>query len=92
MLPALGFALFATADRAQRIDGGDSPDGAGGEAGLEYLAVRAEGEIRRVNDAAPFFPVGADTVGIFRYFEAITDGKCRAGLCDHLLGFIEWID
>ena len=56
---------------------------------MEYLSVRAEGEIRRVNDAAPFFPVGADAVGIFRYFEAITDGKCRAGLCHHLLGFIE---
>ena len=58
---------------------------------MEYLSVRAEGEIRRVNDAAPFFPVGADAVGIFRYFEAITDGKCRAGFCDHLLGFIERI-
>ena len=59
---------------------------------MEYLAFRAQGEVRRVNDAAPLFPVGTDAVGIFRYFEAITDGKCRAGLCDHLLGFIERID
>jgi len=45
-----------------------------------------------VDDAAPFLPVGADFVGVLRDFETVTDGKRRAGFCDHLLGFVEGVD
>jgi len=45
-----------------------------------------------VNNAAAFFPVGADFVGILWNFEAIADRKGRAGALDHFLGFVERID
>ena len=51
-----------------------------------------DGEIGRVNDAAAFFPICADFVGIFRNFEAVADGKRRAGFFHHLFGLIERID
>ena len=52
----------------------------------------AQGKIGRVNDAAPFFPVRTDFVGVLRDFKAVADRKLRAGLLDHLFGFVERVD
>jgi len=59
---------------------------------LKHFAVGAQGEICRVDDAAPLFPVGADAVSICRHFETVADRKRRAGFRDHFLGFFERID
>jgi hypothetical protein len=91
-IPALSVSFFCSSDRAERVDGGDSSDGSCGEAGLENFAVGSKGKIGRVDDAAPFFPVGADFIGIGWNFETVTDGKCRAGALDHFLGFVERVD
>jgi hypothetical protein len=92
VLAALGFPLFGAADRTQGVDGSDSADRAGGKASLEHFAIGADREVGRVNDAAPFFPVGAYSIGIFGYFKAVADRKVCAGFCDHLLGLFERID
>jgi len=92
VLSSLGFSFLGSSDRAERVDGGDSADGAGGEAGLEDFTVRSKCKIGCVDDAAPLFPVGADFVGILWDFEAIADRKGRAGALDHFLGFVERID
>jgi hypothetical protein len=44
-----------------------------------------------VNDTAAFFPVSADFVSIFRYFQAVTDRKTRAGTLDHLFCLVQRI-
>ena len=88
----LGVSFLGAADGAQGVDGGDAADGTGGEAGLQHFAVGTEGEIGRVNDAAPLFPVGADAVCVLGHFEAVADRKGRAGSLKHLLGFIERIN
>ena len=59
---------------------------------MKNFSVRTQGEIGRVNNAAPFLPVRADFVGILRDFETIADRKRRAGFIDHLLGFVERVD
>lgn len=88
----MGFSFLRSADRAQRVDGGDAADRPGGKTGLENFSVGPDGEVGRVNNAAAFFPVCADLVGIFGNFEAVADGKRRAGFFRHLLGLIERID
>jgi hypothetical protein len=45
-----------------------------------------------VDNAAAFFPIRADFVGVFWNFQAIADGERRAGLFDYFFGFIERID
>ena len=45
-----------------------------------------------MNDAAFLFPIGTDFLGVVRYFQSVADGKCGAGLLDHLLRFFQWID
>jgi hypothetical protein len=87
----LSLSSFCTSDRTQSICGSNSPDGAGGEAGLENVSVRTEGKIGRVNDTAAFFPVSADFVGIFRYFQAVTNGKSRSRALDHFCCLIQRI-
>lgn len=79
-------------NRSQRILRDNPPDGTSGVARLQNFAVWAEGEIGCVDDAAVFFPVGADSVGVYWDFEAVADRKRRAGASDHFLGFIEWVD
>jgi len=91
-LAALGFSLLRAANRAQSVDCGNPADRAGGEAGLQDLAVWAQGEIGCVNDAATLFPIGADTIGIVGDFQTVADWKCRAGALDHFFGFVEGID
>jgi hypothetical protein len=91
-LPTPGFSLFCAADRAQSVGCGDASDGTGGETSLKNLAVRIEGEIGRVNNAATRFPAGADFVGIFGDLQAVADGKGGAGALDHFFGFVQWID
>jgi len=59
---------------------------------LENISIRPNSKIGGVDDAPALFPVGADFVGIFGNFEAITDGKGRAGAFDHLFGFLQRID
>jgi hypothetical protein len=85
-------SLFCSSDRAERVDGGDSSDGSCGEAGLEDFAVGSKRKIGRVDDGAPFFPIGADIVGIGWNFQAITDWKCRTGALEHFFGFVERVD
>lgn len=91
-LAALGFSSFGTSDRTQGINRRNPADGTGGEAGLEYLSVRVKSEVCRVENAAPFFPICADLVGVFGNFEPVADWKCCAGALDHLLGFVQRID
>jgi hypothetical protein len=91
-LAALGFSSLCSTDGTQCVAGGDSSNRAGGKTGLEDFPVRADREIGRVNDAAAFFPVSADLVGVFGNFQAVADGKRRAGLLHHLFGFVERID
>lgn len=91
-LPALGFSFLRSSDRTQCVYRGDSSDGSGGEAGLQDFAVGAECKIGRVDDTAPFFPIGADAIGVFWNLQSITDGKSRAGALDHFFGFIERVD
>lgn len=44
-----------------------------------------------MNDAAAFFPVRADFVGVLWDFEAVADRKRRAAALDHCFGFVERI-
>jgi hypothetical protein len=59
---------------------------------LENFSIRPEGKVGRVDDAAPFFPVRADRVGVLRDFQAVSNRKSRAGLFHHLFGFVERVD
>ena len=59
---------------------------------MKNFSVRTQGEIGRVNDTSPLFPVRADFVGILRDFEAVADRKLSAGFVDHLFGFVERVD
>ena len=45
-----------------------------------------------MNDTAPRFPIGADSVGVLRHLQTVADRKSCAGLLDHLSGFVERID
>lgn len=91
-LGTLSLSLFCTANRAQSVGGGDASDGTGGETSLKNLTFRVDSEIGRVDNAATRFPVGADLVGVLGYFQTIADGKRRASLFNHLLGFVERVD
>jgi len=42
-----------------------------------------------MDDAAPFFPISADLVGVFRDFQAVTNRESGAGLFDHFFRFVE---
>ena len=59
---------------------------------MQNLPLRPERKVRRVENAAPFFPISADALGILRHFQSIANRKSRAGLFDHLFGFIERVD
>lgn len=45
-----------------------------------------------MDDAAPFFPVRADAVGVFRNFQTVADGESRAGALDHFFGFVDGVN
>ena len=45
-----------------------------------------------MDDAAAFFPIRADLVGVFGDFQAVSDRERRAGFFDHLFGFVERVD
>ena len=59
---------------------------------MEYFSIRPDGKAGRVDDAAAFFPIRADFVGILGNFQSVVDGKCRAGFLGHLFGFVERVD
>jgi hypothetical protein len=89
---ALCFSSLASPYRAQRVSSGNPPDGAGGKTGLENFSIRSDGEAGCVNDAAAFFPIGADFVGVFGNLQSVADRKHRAGFFNHLFGLVERID
>jgi len=45
-----------------------------------------------MNNLPAIFPVRADLVGVFGYFQSVTYRKSRAGFFHHLFGFVEGID
>ena len=59
---------------------------------MSDFLVRIDDEVRRVNNFSAIFPIGADFVGVFGNFQAVTDRKCRAGALDHFFGFFQGID
>jgi hypothetical protein len=45
-----------------------------------------------MDDTAAFLPIRADLVGVFGDFQVVSDRERRAGLFNHLFGFVERID
>ena len=74
-------------DRTQSIFGDDAADGTRGKASLRDFLIRVDDKISRVNDLAPFFPVGTNFGGISWHFQAVADGKRRFDSFGHLFSF-----
>ena len=58
---------------------------------MQNFSIRAESKVRGMDDAAPLFPIGADSIGILGHFQAIADGKRCARTLDHLFCLVERI-
>jgi len=85
----LRFSFLRASDRAQGIGRDDPADRTCGETGLKDFPVGPDGKIGSMDDAAPFFPISAGLVGVFRDFQAVTNRERGAGLFDHFFRFVE---
>ncbi len=79
-------------NRAQGIFGGDAADGTRCKTGLHHFFIRVDDKAGGVDDTAAFFPVSADLVRVLWHFQSVADGEGRAGLLNHLFGFVEGVD
>lgn len=59
---------------------------------MENFSIRSNGKVGRMDDAAAFLPIRADLVRVFRDFQTESDRERRAGLFDHLFGFVERVN
>jgi len=61
--PELSFSWLLV-QNAESVFGDDAADGTRGKASLRDFLIRVDDKISRVNDLAPFFPVGTNFVCI----------------------------